>query len=315
MPQFGNPAVGSGYLWKTYPLYQPYWQPFLNPLAVQQAGFKQAEVMNWVDKYPNAVFDHSTFAALCLRWETNPHALAVHSLDSSQVAHASPPIYFTPHTCWDSGITYFQLASNLPHADPVQLALLERAGFTTHERENGLEGAWIGGYVTDRRAAESVLANLGFSFALDQRQVLYYAGVYTGIGEEEGLTHYASPEEAKAHVSLLPAACGQPNIGRYPLATFGAVELLAGEQVFVAMCEEKPLNAVQYEGVSAYHRARVNGHAIQNAPVPLGYLSLTETPLSAIVPTLGYLLSATDIPRQQIAEKLGQSEQTLNQWE
>jgi hypothetical protein len=141
-----------------------YYQPFLNPGAVQAAGLSAKTIQQWANEHPGKIFTHPTYANLCLRWAGgNAHGYEVTALAEEPVELADLP--FTPHTCWRSGTTYYQWAvpepvsMTVPEEDALLLAQLrDQAGLVRHKREVGEEGPWLGWYTTDRGALEQTLA-------------------------------------------------------------------------------------------------------------------------------------------------------------
>lgn len=241
-------------------------QPFLNPGAVQAAGLTLAEVQDWMELHPGEIFTHPLYASLCLRWGTNAHGYRVEEL-AAWVAATEKVVPFTPHTCWYSGITYYQLALPEPISFPLApdeallLALLQdQAGLVRHEREEGTEGAWLGWYTTDRAAAEQALAFLDRSLVLAQPSFHY--GVWlqltphdSGDEQRRPLALYASSSEAQAHFSALRKAAGATAPGGFPRLTHGHVVQWPGQLVqwnpMDTLCvrETFALSALAQEGI------------------------------------------------------------------
>jgi hypothetical protein len=313
--QYGSLDAGSGYLQKEYAYYEGYWQPFLNPIAVREAGFEVAEVLAWVQAHPGQVFTHPTFAACCLRWEDNTPGIVVYPLEEVYEENPATTLFFTPHSCWLTGKTYFQVVSAVPDTDPTMRALQEHAHLALHGWELGAEGTWQGWYTTDWAAAEATLAELGFSAALAERSVVHYVSFLTAAGEAHR-TYYQSMEGAKTHFVQLPSTPQLPTgDAPYPLATLGAVERLAGQQVWAGVETEKALDASFCALPHFWLRGLVHNQATRQKIIPRAELSLTETPLPGRTPTLNTLLSLTGKSRPSIAACLNQSEAQLYQWE
>jgi hypothetical protein len=183
--------------------YLPYWQPILNPLAVAQAGLDPATILAWVAANPSGIFQHPTYTRLYLRWKKNTHGLTL--TVPPDEGFTDDAVYFTPHTCQLTGITYYHYIVTQEHGSEVLRALKMRAGLTYHEREQGAEGTWSGLYGIDRIHLETALTILGYRFELAQLQILHYAVARPAKAEVDSLTYYDLPEQALAHFARLPA--------------------------------------------------------------------------------------------------------------
>jgi hypothetical protein len=149
MHQF--PAA-AGVLWESYSYYRPILVPFFNPDAVCLAGLDMSVLLAWCAANPDEVFFHPTYRSLCLRWGDNPHNYIVTELKAEPTADGLPEVCFTPHTCWYTGTTFYQLAIDPADDDPLLNALCEQAGLRVHEREQGAEGTWGGWCGKDQMA-------------------------------------------------------------------------------------------------------------------------------------------------------------------
>ena len=182
----------------THEYIEAFLEPFLNPGAVQAAGLSATAILEWADAHPGEVFNHPTYASLCLRWGENVHGYRVEEAEEPALTPEAVP--FTPHTCWESGTTYYEWAGELA-ADWEKIRMTAR--LQDHVREIGREGRWRGSYTTDRRALDQALAQLGRNLVLTQSRRCY--GVFMDESSEvEVIMTADTAEEALAYFAGLP---------------------------------------------------------------------------------------------------------------
>ena len=120
--------------------------PYLNPGAVQEAGLDIATIMAWSAQHPGQIFTHPTYGPLCLQWGDNTHGYSVMARAPNSIV-AADAVMVTPHTCWLTGRTYYQLDTRTEEA--AFATLVAQAGLLPHEHEIGLEGSWPDWYLLD----------------------------------------------------------------------------------------------------------------------------------------------------------------------
>jgi hypothetical protein len=294
-----------------------YYRPFLNPGAVQAAGLSAQAIQRWADEHPGKIFTHPTYAHLCLRWDGNAHGYEVTALAEEPVEPADVP--FTPHTCWRTGTTYYQLAVPeptylpIPEEDALLLAQLrDQAGLVRHEREVGEEGPWRGWYTTDRVALEQTLASLERRLVLAQPSFHY--GVWlqmtprdSGDDARQPVALYTSMAEAYRHFAALQESSGSTDRGGFPRLTHGHVVEWPGQepqwQPVASLCLPEGL------AFSALEQARHLVEPIRYSPgreiAFNGHLAEPEQALLQIPPTLAKVLASTGLSRPQLATALG----------
>jgi hypothetical protein len=299
-------------LWAGYQYAEAYLEPFLNPSAVQAAGLCATTIRQWAAAHPDEIFTHPTYASLCLRWGENAHGYRVEEFREPALTPDTLP--FTPHTCWESGTTYYQWAAG-PN---VEIDLWERirvpARLQNHLREIGREGRWSGWYTTDYRALDQALATQGRRLALAQPRMGY--GVFTQEGGElEVLMTADTAEEAQAYFAALPAVpftyhC--PPVGGTFTCLGSWVQwpgqvpewLNLGEKYVVLVPEHKEF-LLQSCAASALPLTRTY----------VGELSEQDMPLSVPLVTLAAVLATAGLVRWQLAEALGWSMEELSERE
>ncbi|GAB3843786.1 hypothetical protein GCM10028822_00340 [Hymenobacter terrigena] len=288
--------------------------PFLNPQAVQAAGLTVPDIMEWSAAHPGKVFTHPIYGALCLRWGENPHGFAVHELPESPVTEQQVP--FTPHTCWRSGITYYQLAmpEDVERTEPVLVARLrDLAGLERHEWEIGQEGDWRGWYATDRLALEQVLVSLGRTLALAQPSWQYGVWVQLEPGDDQRclVAAYATTEEAWAHFESLPSPDSEHRMA-FPRATYGCAVKWPGQSVewhvMDGMRVPKPYAQYLLENKTSW-----KGPVMPVASA--GSINEAEQGLLGPAPFLTEVLALSNFTRPQQAAELGWSMRELQRRE
>jgi hypothetical protein len=180
----------------------PVWVPYLNPAAVQAAGLDITAIMAWSAQHPGQIFAHPTYGPLCLQWgdNANGYIVVAHSPDPAAAADA---VMFTPHTCWLTGRTYYQLDTRTEEA--AFATLVAQAGLLPHEYEIGLEGSWPDWYLLDINLAAQVLATAGREVVVACPHLYYGAWIYSGeAGEIQWLSMGNTAEEALAFYQRLP---------------------------------------------------------------------------------------------------------------
>lgn len=286
--------------------YEAYLQPFLNSEAVKAAGLEPADILRWSSAHLGEIFTHEEYAALCLRWGDNNFGYQVTKMPETPVTKQHVP--FTPHTCWQSGLTYYQLALPewMERAEPVLLARLrDLAGLEQHEWEIGQEGTWRGWYATDRAAIERVLVSFGQTLILAQSDFQYGLWVQLSPGDNERqlVAAYATQEQAWAHFCSLPA-CEPTKRCAFPRATFG--------------CEVAwPGHRVEWDVIDAMHIPDHITLELLTSPqpwtgrvMPVAYgnsINEKEQGLLGSAPFLAELLAVTGLTRPQQAGALGWS--------
>ena len=288
--------------------YEGYYQasmvPFLSPEAVQAAGLAMQDILQWSAEHPNEIFAHPQYAALCLRWGENAHGFQIGELPLSPATEQQVP--FTPHTCWQSGITYYQLAmpGAVEQTEPLLVARLrDLAGLEKHEWEIGEEGSWQGWYATDRAALEQILASLGHTLHLAQTNWHYGVWVQLKPGDDQRqlVAAYTSLEEAWSHFCSLPKP---PNELRceFPRVTFGCEVDWPDQEVdwdiITSMYVERGF-AMQMLAEKARWTGRVMPVAYCNSINAVEHSTLGE------VPFLAEILAVSKLSRPQQAAALG----------
>jgi hypothetical protein len=301
-----TPAA-AGMLWETHAFYRPHLVPFLNPESVRLAGLDMAYILAWCTENPGAVFAHPTYGPLCLRWGENPHGFSVVELSPKISPIEIGPLCFTPHTCWLSGTTFYQLATYLEDDDPLFIALYGRAGLVPHLHQIGAEGTWTGWYTTDRGAIERVLASYGRTFVLDQVQLAYCVWEVHDNQREHRCMYYATVEEAVAdyHSVLEDSTPRQYPIQSYPQLGIGFNRWLQGQETEQALLQEKQVFA--HDLGLLRQRGFLNSRegTILSAPTASAFLAADDQPIQPAVPTLTDRLNTIGASREWIATQLG----------
>lgn len=299
--------AAAGMLWETYAFYQPHLVPFFNPESVRLAGLDMASILTWCDKHPEAVFGHPTYGPLCLRWGENLHGFSVAEFFPETLPVESAVVCFTPHTCWFSGTTFYQLAPYLADDDPLLIALCRRAGLVPHLHQIGTEGTWTGWYATDRGALERALVPYGRTFALDQVQVIYCVWEVHENQKEHECVYYATAEEAVADYHSVPedSTPKQRSLESYPRLGIGFNQRLQGQEIQGSLFREKPVRS--YELGLLRRRGFSNGGEgiMLSGQTDSTFLAVEDQPLHPAVPTLADRLNAIGTNREWIAEQLG----------
>ena len=294
--------------------YEAYLQPFLNPEAVKSAGLEAADILRWSAAHLGEIFTHEEYAALCLRWGDNDFGYQVTEMPEVPVTEQHVP--FTPHTCWQSGLTYYQLA--LPKwmegVEPVLLARLrDLAGLERHEWEIGQEGTWRGWYATDRAALENALASLGFGLALAQPGIQYglWVQLKPGNDQRQLVAAHATTEEAWAHFCALPKPPAALR-NDFPRAAYGCAVDWPGQDV-----DWDTIVCIHLEHQYALDLL-ANPQPWTGQVMPVAYMSYineTEQGLLGSAPFLAELLAVTGLTRPQQAGALGWSMLELHKLE
>lgn len=288
--------------------------PFLNPAAVQAAGLFSADILAWSAAHPGEVFAHSVYAPLCLRWGENAHGYRVEELSEQPLTAQQVP--FTPHTCWQSGLTYYQLAISTlgEQHEPVLVARLrDLAGLERHEWEIGREGNWGGWYATDRAALEDTLTSLGRSFALAQPQQQYGVWIQLEPGDKQRqlVVAYDNNEQAWAHFCALPKPLDEFRC-EFPRATFGCAVAWPGQEVEWDVIDGMYISRAYAEQVLS------SSQPWTGRIMPVAYrpsLNEVEYGLLGPAPFLAKFLAGTVLSRPQQAAALGWLMRALQQRE
>jgi hypothetical protein len=299
--------AAAGMLWETHAFYQPHLVPFLNPDSVRLAGLDMAIILTWCAENPGDVFTHPTYGPLCLRWGENPHGFSVAEFFPETLPVETAAVCFTPHTCWFSGTTFYQLASYLADDDPLLVALCRRAGLVPHLHQIGAEGTWTGWCATDRGALERTLMAHGRAFALDQVQVIYCVWEVHENQKEHKCFYYATPEEAVADYYSVPEdlTSRQRSLESYPRLGIGFNQWLQGQETQGYILQEKQV--LSYELGLLRRRGFSNGgeRTMLSVQTASEFLAADDLPLQPAVPTLAELLNTAGPNRECIAEHLG----------
>lgn len=313
----GNPnyIVGHGSpsdLWATHEYVEAYLEPLLNPGAVQAAGLSATAIREWVVAHPGEVFAHPIYASLCLRWGENAHGYRVEELEEPTLTPEAVP--FTPHTCWESGTTYYQWASS-PRADEDLWEQIRVLGLLReHVQEIGQEGKWSGWCTTERLALSQALVAQGRHLILAQPRTCY--GVYTQDGAELTVLMTAdTAEEARAYYTALPEAPGmfhRPAVdGSY--VCFGSLVQWPGQATaeWTPTCDKRVLVP---EGKQYYLQSGAISGLVINR-MRANELAEQDIPLDMCLLTLAAVLATTGLTRWRLAEALGWTVEELSERE
>ena len=311
------PGNNQGRIWRNCRQVAPRVMPFLNPGAVRAVGLTTAAVYRWAAAHPGEIFSHPTYAPLCLRWGANPFGYGVEELVEPTLSSNAVP--FTPHTCWQSGTTYYQLVLAPASEEPAIVDVLRaQAGLRIHDRELGWEGTWSGWYTTDRPAVERSLASRGQYMALAQPHLHYGVWLESAVGSEEHqvVAWYATAEEAQAHFLALPED-PVPTGGHfnYPRVAVNSTVQWPGQGVRHRSLCDKAL----WPGAADSLLLRVEGTGTSWMASPTsmasGNIDELEYPLPALVPTLANRLAATGFSRREVANSLRWTPEKLHERE
>lgn len=283
-------------VWKHYPYVTPYEEPFLNLRAIQAAGLSERHIRKWSAAHPGAIFTHPTYAAFCLRWGDNAHGYHVSELPEQVIEPGA--VFVTPHTCWQSGTTYYQW-SRAGTTDAKLLEQIRMAGdVRDHVRELGWEGTWQGWYTTDRGALENALASLGRRVVLAQPCIRYATWVAVPHEQEKLLLLTDQAEAAQAYYAALPEERG---VYEGTQVAFGHLVQWPGQPVEQGMVAEKFVAMPPQGDVFLQHGA-------QGAPLPVrlnvNELADLEECTKTVLPTLAEVLATTGLSLKELAAAL-----------
>ena len=290
-----------GRAWEDTRRIAAHWIPYLNLDAVQAAGLDVAAIMAWSVAHPNQIFTHPVYAPLCLRWGENAFGYTITEQVQQLVVDDAVP--FTPHTCWLTGATYYQLG--FVEQEELFDALYQGAALEEHLQELGLEGTWRGWYATDLWKIEQVLAKRGQHVVLANAQVSY--GVWLQIepiDSEHWIGVYATAEEAgMLYQSSLESGPAEEENTRLKLL-YGFALQWPGRAVEWRMLHYKDVSIATGSALLADTRE----------PIPTAWLHASmmrhniagvEQPLARRIITLKELLNTVNLTREQIAQALG----------
>lgn len=306
-PNYSTYSTATADLWASHEYVEAYLEPLLNPGAVRAAGLSAASIREWVAAHPGEVFTHPIYAPLCLRWDDNAHGYRVEECKTPALTPEAVP--FTPHTCWELGITYYQWAAS-PQAEEELLEQVRvPARLREHIREIGQEGTWSGWYTTDHRALSEALAAQGRHLVLAQPRICY--GVFTQEWLEiTVLMTTDTAEEAHKYYTALPEAPGpfHRSLIEGSHVCFGHLIQWPGQAAeWVLACDKQVLVP---EGKQFYlHYVASSGMVTPRMRAN----ELFEQEFSVMVPlvTLAAVLASTNLIRWRLAEALGWTQEEL----
>jgi hypothetical protein len=289
-----------GRLWEDTDRIAAHWIPYLNPGAVQAAGLDLATIMAWSVAHPNQIFTHPTYAALCLRWGENAFGYTVTEQAQEPVVEGAVP--FTPHTCWLTGTTYYQVGP--VEQEELLDALCQEAALTEHLQELGLEGTWRGWYTTDLWKVKEILAARGQRLMLANAQLCYGVCLEVEpVDSKHWIGVYATAEEASMlYQSALDAGPTEEE--------HACLKLLYG------FATKWPGRELEWHGLHYKNVSIATGAALLTEirePLPVAWLSATrmrhnvaeiERPLARRILTVKELLDKLDLARPEIAQAL-----------
>lgn len=290
-----------GIAWEDTRRIAAHWIPYLNSAAVQAAGLDIAAIMAWSVVHPNQIFIHPTYAPLCLRWGENTFGYAVSEQVQPPVVENAVP--FTPHTCWLTGTTYYQLG--MTEQGDLFSALCLGAALTEHLQEVGLEGTWRGWYATDSEKISQVLAAKGQQLVLATPQVLYRVWLQVEPVDSEHLigTYATAEETSMLYYSVLEAG--------------PAEEENACLRLLYGFTTEWPGRELEWHMLHQKHVSVATGSALLaeiREPLPTAWLFASlmrhnvaeiERPLARRILTFKELLNTVSLARPEIAQALG----------
>ncbi|MGI4823585.1 MAG: hypothetical protein ACRYFV_20420 [Janthinobacterium lividum] len=267
--------------------------------------------MAWTVAHPNQIFTHPTYAPLCLRWGENAFGYTVAEQVQQPVVESAVP--FTPHTCWLTGTTYYQLG--MVEHEELFNALHKSAALTEHIQELGLEGTWRGWYATDLWKIKQVLAAKGQQLVLACVQVLY--GVWLQIepvDSEHWLGIYTRAEEASMlYQSSLEAGPAKEGHDCFKLL-YGFATQWPGQEVEWHMLHHKDVLIATGSALLSETREPLSA-AWLTASMLRRNVAEVERPLARRIITLKELLNTMDLTRLEVAQALGWSLERLLQGE
>ncbi|SFQ49440.1 hypothetical protein [Hymenobacter arizonensis] len=311
-PHYSTSTSSPWNFWVSYEYVKACLEPLLNLGAVQAAGLSATAIRAWIADHPGEVFTHPVYASLCLRWGENTYGYRVEELEEPELTPEAVP--FTPHTCWESGTTYYQWAA-APNADQDLLEQIRLPAYLqNHVREIGQEGGWFGWYSTDYRALHHALAAQGRRLVLAQPRMCY--GVFTqDCGTLTVLMTADGAEEAYAYYAALPEA---PETYRGPTSEGNCVGYgyfvqwpgqAAGE--WGLTCDKRVLEP---NGEQQYLNYTANGGLVINR-MRANDLHEQEFPQHVPLVTLAAVLATTGLVRWRLAEALGWTLEELSERE
>lgn len=311
-PNYSTYTTATANLWASHEYVEAYLEPLLNLGAVRAAGLSAASIREWVAAHPGEVFAHPIYASLCLRWGDNAHGYRVEECETPVLTPEAVP--FTPHTCWESGITYYQWAASPQAEEELLEQIREPARLRDHVREMGQEGQWSGWYTTDHRALSEALAAQGRHLVLAQPRVGY--GVFTQESAQlTVLMTAATAEEAHKYYTALPEAPGpfHRSLIEGSHVCFGYSVQWPGQAAatWVPACDKQVLVP---EGKQFYlHHGASSGMVISR--MRANELFEQEFPVMVPLVTLAAVLASTNLIRWRLAETLGWTQEELGERE
>jgi hypothetical protein len=301
-------------IWESALQLEAYLIPFLNPGAVRAAGLDMATIMAWNASHPGQIFTHPTYAPLCLRWGNNPYQYVV-TEQVQEPATESAAIFFTPHTCWVTGITYYEL--DVMADGQITNMLSAQAGLLQHGQEIGLEGSWLGHYVTDLEDTRRVLREHGYQMVIASAHLFYGVCVYPdSTCPEHWLGFYETAEAALTYYQQLVES--DPTGKKYnslPIAMWGGGVQWPGKEIEWRMFSEKTLPPEFVARLLQEPSIAPASAPIQPTRMSRYEVGEAEWPLLRRIPTLTDKLNSVSFSRKYLADVLGCSLEVLQQRE
>lgn len=229
---FGRPryrhepsVVGRvGRIWKEFDSFAPQRRPVLSAAALAATGLDYRSVSAWITSHGEEVFNHPTYAGLCLRWGSNAYGILVESAGEESPEERNT-LSFTLRTDEHTGHMHYHLQTPLASGDALLHELCTHAGLRLGEDKE-----FSNGYSTrDYTAVQRILSERGVGFGWHQRHSVY--DVTISFPEAHRLplcASFATAEEARQWYDQLPgttapqAAC--------PVVTLSRAEKVANKQ-------------------------------------------------------------------------------------
>lgn len=227
-----------------YAAYEDYFHPILNEHALIRRGLKRAEVEAWLEMPGNDGFTHPECIPLCLRWGQNTEGVYVKEYTAS-ADNAVNQVEFIPHSCRQSGLTYYRLCYDDYgfRGTRYEKELQAQGILREHSEQIGLEGYWRGWYSTNLAALQKALSTYGLSPVLVQYVAEYWVGFYENRSEVRwGETFYLK-SEAEARYAEFPEnyAYDSMRTDEYPRLVKCVTDLVRGRAVDGGRSGEKVL--------------------------------------------------------------------------
>jgi hypothetical protein len=282
-----------GRIWTAFDTFTPHRRPVLFAAALAATGLDYAAVAAWIKRHRDEVFDHPTYAGLCLRWGSNAHGYHVEPAEEESIGEVDA-VSFTLRTDGRAGCTHYHLQTLLDTQSALFHELCSQAGLKLGEDEE-----FANGYSTQNyAAAQRIVHARGLEWVWQQRYSVYEVTVHFPEAHRSPLhARFATAEEARQWYDHLPSTSAPE--AACPIATLSRAEKLEDERYADRNTAQKCL-PVEWQGTGLPRPAKLTAPTARRAD-----LTAWDLPPDEATTTVAGLLDAKGLGLGELGRQVG----------